>query len=159
MRWPKTFLMLVAAVLLAACSGPAPVVDDAAPAEPAPARAAPVDPAPAAASTEALSPPPGDAAPGSAADEPLECPQSDTRATIVLRDCDTGVANAALGDCTLADHLRVCESGPVEDFPRCVAKTTERWIETGVIQGRDKGLIQACAADDRDSPRERTDDV
>ena len=120
--WPLLVLVTMAAA--AACGGPTPVVPDA----PAAAAAAPVP----------------------AADAPFQCPETDTRPTIVLRGCDTGVANAALGDCTLADHLRACESGPVEDFPRCVAKTTERWIETGVIQGRDKGLIQACAADDRE---------
>jgi hypothetical protein len=129
MRQLRSILMLAWLAALAACSGPAPVVED---------RAGDED-----------APPPVSA--GVAAAPAFECPDSDTRATIVLRGCDTGVANAAIGECTLADHLRACETGPPGDFPRCVAKTTERWVETGVIQGRDKGLIQACAADDRDT--------
>jgi hypothetical protein len=147
-------LVASALVTTLACSDPPPVLEEAPPGAGAPlAQAAPHD-------DDAAAAPAFPAAPASpAVDAALDCSASDTRPTIVLRGCDTGVANGALGECTLADHLRVCENGPVEDFPRCVAKTTERWIETGVIQGRDKGLIQACAADDRESPRERTDDV
>ena len=121
------------------------------------ARPAPVEEAPPAAevrssqevSAPAEVPPPVPAAEGMAG-----CPDSDTRPTVVIRGCDTGVANIAVGDCTLADQLHACESGSLEDFPRCIAKTTERLIEAGVIKGKDKGALQICSADDRESEGE-----
>jgi hypothetical protein len=85
-----------------------------------------------------------------APDPVTDCPDSDTRPTVIIRGCDTGVANVAVGPCTLADQIHPCEAGSAADFPRCIAKVTERLIDTGVIHGKDKGALQICAADDRE---------
>jgi hypothetical protein len=82
------------------------------------------------------------------------CPSSDRRPTVFIRDCDTGVANVAVGPCTLADQIHPCEAGTVSDFPRCIAKVTERLVDSGVIHGKDKGSLQICAANDREEEGE-----
>jgi hypothetical protein len=90
-------------------------------------------------------PEPGDT---TGAAETIDCAQSDTRPTVFIRDCDTTVANVAVGECTVADHLRECVDRPADDFPRCIAKASNRLKELGAITGPDKGKIQRCAAVD-----------
>jgi hypothetical protein len=105
------------------------------------------------AARDAEPPPAGESAGESvntAPDPVADCPDSDTRPTVIIRGCDTGVANIAVGSCTLADQIHPCEAGSAEDFPRCIAKVTERLIDTGIIHGKDKGELQICAADDRE---------
>ena len=148
-QWQAGALAVVAVLTLsAACSRP----QQSAPA-PAENRSEPEDtggPPPHAARAEA--PPMESTARESvntAPDPVTVCPDSDTRPTVIIRDCDTGVANVAVGSCTLADQLHPCEEGSAADFPRCIAKVTERLIEAGVIGGPDKGSLQTCASDDR----------
>ncbi len=75
-----------------------------------------------------------------------ECPASDTRPTVMIRDCDTGVPNVAVGKCTVADQFPACLDGPADDIQRCMAKVSNRLMEMGVLDGPAKGSIQRCAA-------------
>ena len=83
------------------------------------------------------------------------CPESDTSATVVLKGCDTTVANKQLGECTLADVLKECESAEGEEFARCISSKTNALMDQNVIAGQDKGNIQICAGDDREAEGEQ----
>jgi hypothetical protein len=108
-----------------------------------------VDEAPAqvAPTPEVEIPEPGDT---TGAAQSIDCAESDTRPTVFIRDCDTTVANVAVGECRAADHFRACVDGPSDDFPRCVAKASNLLKELGAITGPDKGKIQKCAAIDEE---------
>jgi hypothetical protein len=84
-----------------------------------------------------------------------DCPESDTSATVVLRGCDTTVANKQVGECTLADVLKECEPAVGEEFARCIAGKTNALMDQNVITGKDKGNIQICAGDDRETEGEQ----
>jgi hypothetical protein len=78
-----------------------------------------------------------------------ECDVSDLRSTIVIDDCDSGVANHLFDDgCTMADRIGEClaNAGNHGSFVSCVAQLTHDWVDEGVITPRDKGPIQRCAA-------------
>lgn len=83
------------------------------------------------------------------------CPNSDTSATVVLRGCDTTVVNKKVGECTIADVLKECDSLPRDEYVRCIARKTSALIEQNVIAGQDKGNIQICAGDDRETEGEQ----
>jgi len=83
------------------------------------------------------------------------CPDSDTSPTVVLNGCDTTVVNKKVGECTLADVLRECESVPEEEFARCISGKTNTLMQQNVIAGQDKGNIQICAGDDREAEGEQ----
>lgn len=78
------------------------------------------------------------------------CPNSDLRETVIIHECETGVANLMLGDdgCSMTDLIGQCEVGIRNhgDYVSCVAHLTNGWKEAGVISGREKGAIQRCAA-------------
>ena len=82
-------------------------------------------------------------------DDVDNCPNSDLAESIIIDDCDTGVANELFDDgCTMADLIMLCaEDAPNHgQFVRCVAHLANEWKDEGLITGRDKGRIQRCAA-------------
>ena len=77
------------------------------------------------------------------------CPDSDTGLTVVVGDCDSGVANALLDDgCTISDLVAGCGAGAGNHgaFVSCVAHLADELKSAGVITGAEKGQIMACAA-------------
>lgn len=77
------------------------------------------------------------------------CPDSDTRPTVVIDGCDTGVDNVPLDDgCTISDRISDCAEAASEHggFVLCVAELHGDLARDGVISGRDRGAIQRCAA-------------
>jgi len=81
------------------------------------------------------------------------CPESDSRETIIIDGCDTGVANQMPWNdgCTMADQIDQCadDAGNHGAFVHCVAQLADAWKKAGLITGRDKGQIQRCAAQAR----------
>lgn len=81
------------------------------------------------------------------------CPDSDLSRTIVIGQCDTGVANGPGGDdgCTMADDLAVCRESARNhgQFVTCVVKLSMQWVRQGLIRQQDKARIVRCAARDR----------
>ncbi|MFH1110010.1 MAG: hypothetical protein V1790_12580 [Planctomycetota bacterium] len=77
------------------------------------------------------------------------CPNSDLAETVVIGDCDSGVATHLFDDgCTMADRIAECATGAGNhgNFVGCVTQLTHDWVDEGVITPRDKGPIQRCAA-------------
>lgn len=77
------------------------------------------------------------------------CAVSDTSPTVVLGDCDSGVANTGLGDgCTLADRIADCASAgcPHGSFVSCVAYLAGQLRRAGILSGAEKGALVSCAA-------------
>ncbi len=82
-------------------------------------------------------------------DDEDACPDSNLTATIVIDDCDSGVANLLFEDgCTMADMITECADGAVNhgQFVSCVAHLTNEWKRAGLITGEEEGRIQSCAA-------------
>jgi hypothetical protein len=74
---------------------------------------------------------------------PGPCPD-----TVVIDGCDTGVfALLADGTC-LQDVVDNCAAGVKNhgSFASCVARTTADLMQEGLLTGREKGLIDSCAA-------------
>lgn len=77
------------------------------------------------------------------------CIGSDTRPTVVIDGCDSGVANPVFGNgCTISDLVADCAAGAANHgaFVSCVAHLTDQLKKEGVISGSGKGAIQSCAA-------------
>ncbi len=77
------------------------------------------------------------------------CPNSDTGATIVIGYCDSGVGNQMLADgCTMADEIAKAAANPKSygQWVSAVAHLTNEWKKDGLINGKEKGKIQSCAA-------------
>ncbi|GAA1036182.1 hypothetical protein GCM10009557_46210 [Virgisporangium ochraceum] len=79
------------------------------------------------------------------------CPNSDNRATVVIRGHDTGVSNKDTGNgCTINDL--VAENGEYPDHPtfvRHVQSVTAPLVTAGLITRRDQGaIVRAAAASD-----------
>ncbi len=82
-------------------------------------------------------------------DDEDACPESDLSETIVINDCDSGVANMLFEDgCTMADLIAECADGAANhgDFTSCVAQLTNEWKQSGLITGAEQGALQSCAA-------------
>jgi hypothetical protein len=82
-------------------------------------------------------------------DDEDACPESILTPTIVIGDCDTGVANVLFEDgCTMADLIAQCEDGADNpgQYLSCVVQLAIEWLHSGLISGRDLGRILACAA-------------
>jgi len=78
-------------------------------------------------------------------DEVDACPHSLMGATIVIGKCDSGVANQMRsGGCTMSDQIAACDDAR-GIFARCVAVIANEWQSAGLISGRERGRIQACA--------------
>jgi len=77
------------------------------------------------------------------------CPDSDVGETIVIDECDTGVANEASDDgCTRADAVAVCaeEARNHGQFVQCLARLANGWKRSDAINDADRGRIMRCAA-------------
>jgi hypothetical protein len=82
-------------------------------------------------------------------DDEDSCPDSDLADTVVIGDCDSGVANVLLdGGCTISDLIADCAAGASNhgQFVSCVSHLTNDLKKDGIISGRDKGKIVSCAA-------------
>lgn len=79
-----------------------------------------------------------------------ECPHSDLSATVVIRGCDTGVANPVLpSGCTIADLVASCgEHEEHHDRSRsCVARRAGDLKEDRIITHQEKEALLRCARD------------
>jgi hypothetical protein len=77
------------------------------------------------------------------------CPDSHLESTIVIGDCDTGVANQYLEDgCTMSDQIAQCEENAKNhrQFVMCVNRLTKNWMNQGLITQKEKRTILLCAA-------------
>ena len=77
------------------------------------------------------------------------CPASDTTATIVVGDCDTGVFNQDLGDgCYMRDAIGACitDAANAGAANSCVTALSNDWRQAGLIRGNAGGAIQSCVA-------------
>jgi hypothetical protein len=76
------------------------------------------------------------------------CPDSDTRATVIIRDDDTGIANADSGNgCTINDLI--AERAPYPNhasFVRHVETVTSPLVTSGKLTARQQGAIVRTAA-------------
>lgn len=76
-------------------------------------------------------------------------PNSDQTATVVIDGCDSEVANVFITGCsTMSDLIADCAASAADhgEFVSCASALTNAWKDAGLISGRDKGKIQACAA-------------
>jgi len=77
------------------------------------------------------------------------CPISDSRETIVIDKCDTGIANEVSDDgCTRADAVVACagEARNHGQFVQCVIRLANKWNRSGAITDAHRGRINRCAA-------------
>ncbi|KAB1948734.1 copper-binding protein [Micromonospora sp. ALFpr18c] len=76
------------------------------------------------------------------------CPESDTRATVIIDGDDTGVANADTGDgCTINDLIDEHADYPGHaDFVRHVEAVTTALVTGGTLNKRQQGAIVRAAA-------------
>ena len=80
------------------------------------------------------------------------CPNSDLRASIVIRSCDSMVPNTLFSTgCTASDLIGQCAAGARNHggFVSCVAQLTNELKGIGAITGAQKGAIQSCAGQAR----------
>ncbi|HEX7151761.1 MAG TPA: thrombospondin type 3 repeat-containing protein [Thermoanaerobaculia bacterium] len=76
------------------------------------------------------------------------CPTSDTRATVIVGSCDSGVANTLLaGGCTISDKLSELFAAASNhgQYVSSVAEFLNELKKAGLISGAAKGAIQSCA--------------
>ena len=78
------------------------------------------------------------------------CPDSNLEETIIIDGCDSGVENQLFDDgCTMSDLIAECNADNAENhgkFVSCVSHLTNDWKKDGLINGKEKGAIQSCAA-------------
>ena len=76
------------------------------------------------------------------------CTASDTRKTVVVGTCDSGVANTVQADgCTQSDVIARCSAaGNPGAYVSCVVQATNALKGAGLISESGKGKIQSCAA-------------
>ena len=82
------------------------------------------------------------------------CLGSDIGPTVVIGTCDSKVANVVFENgCTISDNVQACYDSRRHrhhgGFASCVARYTAKLVRMDVISEREKGAIQACAAQDR----------
>lgn len=90
-----------------------------------------------------------------------ECENSDLSSTVVIDDCDSGVANHLFDDgCTMNDRIAACAEGARNHnaFRRCVKHLTKEWVREDLITPRERRSIRRCAADDDDTENDDGDD-
>jgi hypothetical protein len=78
-----------------------------------------------------------------------ECLGSDIAATVVIEGCDSGVPNTIFTTgCSVSDEIAKCAVGAADHgaYASCVTQRTDDYRRAGLITGRQKGAIQACAA-------------
>ncbi|MFC1535143.1 thrombospondin type 3 repeat-containing protein [Thermodesulfobacteriota bacterium] len=77
------------------------------------------------------------------------CPESDITETIIINDCDSGVENQLFDHgCTMRDLIAKCANDAKNHgkFVSCVSHLTNDWKKEGLISGKEKSVIQNCAA-------------
>ena len=85
-----------------------------------------------------------------AGDDPF--PASDARPTVVIGECDSGVANEFVSPgANMNDLIGACEASARNegDLASCIARLTNEWNAGGWIDGREKSRIQRCATAER----------
>lgn len=83
-----------------------------------------------------------------------ECANSILSTTVTIADCDSGVANMRLENgCSMADEIAKAAAAARNhgDFVSSVAHLTNEWKKAGLITGNEKGRIQSCAAEAKNS--------
>lgn len=93
---------------------------------------------------------PDDDSDGDGVPDDEDCqPDSDLSMTVIIGDCDSGVANLLFDDgCTISDLISECAADADNhgQFVSCVAHLTNDLKKDGIISGQEKGAIQSCAA-------------
>lgn len=82
-------------------------------------------------------------------DEIDQCQHSDTRPTVVIDGCDSGVPNRLLpSGCSIADLIDACAATADGHgaFVSCVAQLMSDLQKADLLDGRSRGAIQRCAA-------------
>ena len=82
-------------------------------------------------------------------DDVDQCQDSNADATVIIGSCDSGVENEPFDTgCKMSDLIAQCAASAKNHgkFVSCVASLTNGWMKAKVISGREKGLIQRCAA-------------
>ncbi len=79
-----------------------------------------------------------------------ECIESDSRATVVIGNCDSGVPNTVFPDgCRISDGIEDCLDRPSNSGPgsvsSCISHFTNELKKDGVITGAQRGAIQRCS--------------
>ena len=77
------------------------------------------------------------------------CPDSIRTDTVVIDECDSGVANHLFGDgCTMADAIAVCVANARNhgSLVSCVTHELNDWKKSGMLSSREHGKLTACAA-------------
>ena len=76
------------------------------------------------------------------------CGASDSGDTIVIDNCDTGVANNMVDGCTRTDDVTDCAEAARNhgDFVQCVAHLANSWVRSGSITKADHKRLFRCAA-------------
>lgn len=77
------------------------------------------------------------------------CADSNLSGTVLIGECDSGVANATLDTgCTMADEVDACAADARNhgQYVRCVGAKTNGWKRAGLIRGVDRAKIVRCAA-------------
>ena len=76
------------------------------------------------------------------------CIGSDTRQTVQIESCNSGVPNLVLQNgCSLSDLLSRCSrEGNHGSYVSCIAQTANTFLGAGLISAADKDKIQSCAA-------------
>lgn len=78
------------------------------------------------------------------------CPDSDSTPTLIINDCDTGVANAftSLDGCTLADDVASCaeQASNHGQFVVCIIGLSKLWEQDGLIDTIGRFRMRRCAA-------------
>lgn len=90
----------------------------------------------------------GDVDGDNVANEDDEC-ESLVSNTVVIDQCDTGVANSVMGNgCSVADLISECaeDVGNHGKYVSCVSKVTRQLRKDDLIYGSDQGAIMSCAA-------------
>jgi len=77
------------------------------------------------------------------------CEGYDSRETVGIDGCETGVRNQLLGDgCSMMDHIARCDADARNHgaFVSCVGDLVKNWRDDEVIDPNEKGDIARCAA-------------
>jgi hypothetical protein len=77
------------------------------------------------------------------------CEISDTRPTVIIDGCDTGVNNVADElNCTISDKITQCACNAINhgSFVSCISDLTNDLKKNKIITGKEKGKIESCAA-------------
>jgi hypothetical protein len=90
-----------------------------------------------------------------------ECPNSDMRPTVIVRGCDSRVANDVLSTgCTIADLLARCRltCNTQRSYLNCVWEVVTSLRAQGAITGKEASKILKCASRRRDHDSRHGDD-